>query len=379
MLSRPPIDRIAFLGISWYSILIVSAIILGVYLASREEKRIGLPQDTALDFSIYAIPLALICGRIYYVIFQWDYYAEDLISIFDLRGGGMAIFGAVIGGIIAAYIVSKKKKISILTILDIVVPSLVLGQAIGRWGNYLNMEAYGFRLAEEYLQFFPFAVEIPVGSAWYWHMATFFYESMWDIAVFVALYIIKTRTVKKGDTFMWYLLLYCAGRTIIEGLRDDSLTFYNEFVRISQIFSAIACLTVVILFFIRRKDKIRPLFITSLSASVVSFALCFIGEFERGAYGGLFQIAQVMLAVVAVLAAACLILALVTHTNKRCIIAQGILLVCSACVLLAGLGRSNSDNTLYVSFRQIVCMLSMITCGLTLYPFEKQTTLTTEK
>ena len=113
----------------------------------------------------------------------------------------------------------------------------MLGRGIGRWGNYINMEAYGLRIAEESLQFFPFAVEIPVGDVWYWHMATFFYEFCWDMFVFVLLMVIRNHRRRKGDVFCWYLLLYCSGRTVIEGLRNDSLTFISEFVRISQILS----------------------------------------------------------------------------------------------------------------------------------------------
>ena len=141
MLSRPMIDRIAFLGISWYAILIVGSILLGLAYCSYEARRLKIPQDTIIDFLLYAIPLGIICARIYYVVFRFNMYSEDLLSIFNIREGGLAIYGAVIGGLIAARLAVRKHGVSIACLLDTVAPALVLGQAIGRWGNYINMEA----------------------------------------------------------------------------------------------------------------------------------------------------------------------------------------------------------------------------------------------
>ena len=127
MLSRPMIDRIAFLGISWYAILIVAAIVFGLYISLRESRRQNLSDDVLLDFMLYAIPLAIVFARLYYVLFRFNMYSEDLLSVFNIREGGLAIYGGVIGGFIAARITAKKHKISTLTILDLVVPALVLG------------------------------------------------------------------------------------------------------------------------------------------------------------------------------------------------------------------------------------------------------------
>ena len=256
MLSRPMFDRIAFFGISWYSILIVAAILIGLAFCSRDAHRYRISQDALLDFLLYAIPLGIIFARLYYVVFRFNMYSDDLLSIFNIREGGLAIYGGVIGGLIAARITSKKHGIATLSLLDLVAPALVLGQGIGRWGNYINMEAYGLRVAEEALHFFPFAVEIPVGDFWYWHMATFFYEFCWNMLVFALLLLVRKHVRRSGDVFCWYLLLYCAGRTVIEGLRYDSLTFISEFVRISQVLSALAAFGVVIYFFVRIRDRI---------------------------------------------------------------------------------------------------------------------------
>lgn len=372
MLSRPMFDRIAFFGISWYSILIVAAIVIGLAFCSRDARRYRISQDALLDFLLYAIPLGIVFARLYYVVFRFNMYSDDLLSIFNIREGGLAIYGGVIGGLIAARIVSKKHSISTLSLLDLVAPALVLGQAIGRWGNYINMEAYGLRVAEESLHFFPFAVEIPVGNFWYWHMATFFYEFCWNMLVFALLMFIRRSARRKGDVFCWYLLLYCAGRTVIEGLRYDSLTFISEFVRISQVLSAIAAFGVVIYFFIRIRDSISVVTIMPLVSAVLCLVTTFLGEFERGAYSTLFAFSQ--WSMVALLASQIALIVLWTLDSGRFdlstalpLLADGLFIVL---LLVFGIARANEDNTYYVSLRQSAAMLQMILCGwLLCYPF----------
>ena len=376
MLSRPMIDRIAFLGISWYAILIVAAILIGLAFCTREARRLHVPQETIIDFLLYAIPLAIICARIYYVIFRFNMYSEDLLAIFNIREGGLAIFGGIIGGLIAARIAARRHQVPVLTLLDIVAPALVLGQAIGRWGNYINMEAYGLRISEEYLQFFPFAVEIPVGEIWYWHMATFFYEFCWDLIVFVLLLFIRHHKRRSGDVFCWYLLLYCAGRTVIEGLRNDSLTFISEFVRISQVLSAIAAFGVVLYFFLRIRDRISLVTIAPLVCAVLCLITTFLGEFERGAYSTLFPFSQASLVVL--ILASCAIIALWTVDSGSFDMKTALPLVLNALfiigLLITGVSRANADNTYYVSLRQSAAMLQMILCGwLLCYPFCPET------
>ena len=365
MLSRPMIDRIAFFGISWYAILIVAAILIGLAFCTREARRLHMPQDTIIDFLLYAIPLSIICARIYYVIFRFNMYSEDLLAIFNIREGGLAIFGGIIGGLIAARITARRHQVPLQTILDIVSPALVLGQAIGRWGNYINMEAYGLRISEEYLQFFPFAVEIPVGDIWYWHMATFFYEFCWDVLVFALLLLIRHHKRRCGDVFCWYLLLYCAGRTVIEGLRNDSLTFISEFVRISQVLSAIAAFGVVLYFFLRIRDRISLVTIAPVICAVLCLVTTFLGEFERGAYSTLFPFSQASLVLLILASAA--IVALWTIDSGSFDWKMALPLALNAVfiigLLIAGVGRANADNTYYVTLRQSAAMLQMILCG----------------
>lgn len=372
MLSRPMIDRVAFLGISWYAVLIVSSILIGYLYCKRESARLHLPQDTIIDFFLYAIPLGIICARIYYVVFRFNMYSEDILSIFNVREGGLAIYGGIIGGLIAARLISKKHGVSVLTLLDIVSPALVLGQGIGRWGNYINMEAYGLRISEEYLQFFPFAVEIPVGEVWYWHMATFFYEFCWDILVFVLLLLIRRHVRRKGDVFCWYLLLYCSGRTVIEGLRYDSLTFISEFVRISQVLSALSALGIVVYFFLRIRDRISLVTIAPLISAVLCLVTTFLGEFERGAYSTLFIWSQ--LSLIALILSEVCIIALWTLDSGRfdwhTVLPLALNSLFILGLLIAGFGRSNADNTYYVSLRQCAAMIQLILCGwLLCYPF----------
>lgn len=376
MLSRPMIDRIAFFGISWYAILIVSAILIGFVLANREARRLGVPHDTIIDFLLYAIPLGIICARIYYVVFRFNMYSEDLLSIFNIREGGLAIYGGVLGGLLAARIVSRKYDVPVLTLLDLAAPALVLGQAIGRWGNYINMEAYGLRIGEEALQFFPFAIEIPVGDVWYWHMATFFYEFCWNLLVFTLLLVIRRRQRRRGDVFCWYLLLYCAGRTVIEGLRYDSLTFISEFVRISQVLSALAAFGVVIYFFVRIRDRISLVTALPVVCGVLCLVTTFLGEFERGAYSTLFPFSQGSL--VLLIAASAAMIALWTLDSGRFDIKMALPLIVNSLfvggLLIAGISRSNADNTYYVSLRQCAAMIQMILCGwLLCYPFCPET------
>lgn len=377
MLSRPMLDRIAFLGISWYAILIVTAILIGLAYCTYEARRIRLPQDTIIDFALYAIPLAIVCARIYYVVFRFNMYSEDLWSVFNLREGGLAIYGGIIGGFIAARITARKHKVPLLTLLDVAAPALVLGQAIGRWGNYINMEAYGLRISEPYLQFFPFAVEIPVGDVWYWHMATFFYEFCWNLIVLTLLLYIRGHMRRRGDVFRWYLLLYCSGRTVIEGLRYDSLTFISEFVRISQVLSAIAAFGVVIYFFLRIRDRISLVTIAPLVCAVLCLITTFLGEFERGAYSTLFVYSQSCLALLIVSAVAIILLWSLDcgHFDWHTALPWAINIVFIASLLLAGIDRANADNTYYVSLRQAAAMLQLILCGWVLcYPFCPETT-----
>lgn len=225
----------------WYGLLIAMGVLAAVLLACSREKRLGLERDTTLNIALIAVPVAIICARLYYVLFSWEYYAAHPQEILNIRQGGLAIYGGVIGGVLAGWIYCRVKKVSFPKGLDLAAPSLALGQAIGRWGNFLNQEAYGAAVENPALQFFPLAVHID-GSGWHW--ATFFYESLW-CALIVAFILVAERKHffrRSGDIFGAYLLLYGVERALVEGLRTDSL--YLGPLRVSQLLSLMLVLGV---------------------------------------------------------------------------------------------------------------------------------------
>lgn len=234
-----PYSRTVFGGVPWYSALIVLGILAAVWLAGREEKRLGLPKDTVIDLALIVVPCGIIGARLYYVAMTWEVFAKNPLSILYIWEGGVAIYGGVIGGALGALVYARRKKLSFLRLADIIAPGLLLAQAIGRWGNYFNMEAYGPEIQNPVFWFFPAGVLIQSGDRWVWHMATFFYESLWNACGFAALWLMRKRQREPGNVFCWYLLIYGSGRFIIEQLREDSL--YLGALRVSQVMSLLLC------------------------------------------------------------------------------------------------------------------------------------------
>ena len=232
--------------IPWYSFLIVLGAAIAVFLAVREEKRTELKKDTVLDFVLILLPAGIIGARIYYVAFSWSQFRNDLLSVLKIWEGGIAIYGGVIAGVIAAWIFCRRRKISFLTLCDLIAPGLILAQAIGRWGNYFNQECYGLSVVNPALQFFPFAVQIQENGGLHWHMATFFYESVWNFMVFIFLMIARRKWFRyHGDVICFYAFLYACGRLIIEDFRTDSL-YASSTIRISQLLSVLICFLLLI-------------------------------------------------------------------------------------------------------------------------------------
>ena len=254
--------------IYWYGILISLAVVIAVAMVYTQAKKKGIDPDSMLDYALLTIPTAIVFARIYYVIFEWEQYADNPISVLYIWNGGIAIYGSIIGGVIATLIFSKWKKISFWTLADLVAPGLVLGQAIGRWGNFFNQEAFGPLVTEASRQFFPYAVYIErLGE---WHMATFFYESVACLAVFIFLLVYRARAknAPDGNLFLWYWVLYGIERFFVEGLREDSLwmfkgglpignlIFFPNGLRVSQALSfvmVIAFAIVLLVRFIKRR------------------------------------------------------------------------------------------------------------------------------
>ncbi|GAB6084913.1 prolipoprotein diacylglyceryl transferase [Alkaliphilus crotonatoxidans] len=210
-------DPIAFtvfgIEIAWYGILIGLGMALGVVVATRRAKAENLPEDIIIDFCLVAVPFAVLCTRLYYVAFNWDYYGRYPSQIFNFRQGGLAIHGGIIGGVLACYFFCRYKKIGFWKMADICAPSLILGQAIGRWGNYFNQEAHGGPTD------LPWGIMIDGVKV----HPTFLYESLWNLAVFFFLLYYTKKKKFEGEIFIYYLILYSLARFFIEGLRTDSL------------------------------------------------------------------------------------------------------------------------------------------------------------
>ena len=246
------IDPVAFslgpLPIYWYGILISSAVLVGTYLALREAKRQDLDPDLFLNTIIISLPAAFIGARLYYVIFNWEYYSKFPAEIPATWHGGLAIHGGLIAAFLVAYLMLRKYRIEFWKAADVAAPSVALGQAIGRWGNYFNQEAYGYEVDPAQV---PWAMYI---DGAYRHPA-FLYESLWDLAVFLFLIWFRRREgIKSGDVFLSYAIAYSAGRFVIEGFRTDSLMLTPE-LRAAQVVSAVVIITAAVLLYVRHKHK----------------------------------------------------------------------------------------------------------------------------
>ena len=285
-MSSIPYSRFIFGQVPWYSFLIVIGASFAIFLAAREERRIGLPKDTIIDLALFLLPCGIIGARLYYVIFSWIQFKDDPLSIFRVWEGGLAIYGGIISGLLVLLLFCRKRRLSALTLCDIIAPGLVLAQALGRWGNWFNIEAYGLTVTDPALCFFPYAVQVPE-DGYAWHMATFFYESFWNLFVFVFLMIGRRKSLRlRGDVFCFYLLLYAAGRLVIEELRLDSL-YASSSVRVSQLLSILLCIGVVVRYtvLLRRQERLSaPLKYTvlpvSAAASVLALVFALFGSFS---------------------------------------------------------------------------------------------------
>lgn len=245
-------DPVAFqlfgLEVRWYGILIAMGVLIGAVIALREAKRLGLEEETLLDFLIWAVPLCLLGARIYYVIFTWDIYRDNPIKAFDIRGGGLAIHGSIITAILVAIIFTRIKKISFWTLADACAPSLILGQAIGRWGNYLNQEAHGGPTD------LPWGIMVKGVKV----HPTFLYESIWNFAVFAfLLWYARNKQKVKGEVFLLYIALYSFIRLFVEGLRTDSLMLGP--IKVAQLMSLVGMAVASFILYRRRKEGIDKL------------------------------------------------------------------------------------------------------------------------
>lgn len=243
-------------SIAYYGIVIVTGMMIAIWIAQREAKRTGQNPEQYLDLAMIGIAAGILGARIYYVIFAWDYYKDDLLSIFNIRQGGLAIYGGIIGACIAVVIYSRKKKQNFSLLMDTASMSIVFGQIMGRWGNFFNREAFG-----DYTNNL-FAMQLPVSAVraneitqkMWDHVVTvngveyiqvhptFLYESLWNVGVLLFLFWFRKRKKFNGEMFLMYLIGYGLGRIWIEGLRTDQLLLPVVGLPVSQLLSG--CLVV---------------------------------------------------------------------------------------------------------------------------------------
>ena len=243
-------------SIAYYGIVIVTGMMIAIWIAQREAKRTGQNPEQYLDLAMFGIAAGILGARIYYVIFAWDYYKDDLLSIFNIRQGGLAIYGGIIGACIAVVIYSRKKKQNFSLLMDTASMSIVFGQIMGRWGNFFNREAFG-----DYTNNL-FAMQLPVSAVraneitqkMWDHVVTvngveyiqvhptFLYESLWNVGVLLFLFWFRKRKKFNGEVFLMYLIGYGLGRIWIEGLRTDQLLLPVVGLPVSQLLSG--CLVV---------------------------------------------------------------------------------------------------------------------------------------
>lgn len=254
--------------IRFYGMIIALGLICGALLAYHGAKKTNQKVDDYIDYTFFAVIGAIICARIYYVAFEWDYYSKHLKEIIDIRGGGIAIYGAIIGGVIALIIFTKVKKLSFFKMADTIIPGLLIGQIIGRWGNFFNREAFG-GYTNNLL-----AMQIPLsdvtvgkitddmivnvaGTSYVQVHPTFFYESVLNLVLLILILVFRDKKKFQGETLCRYCVGYGIIRFFVEGLRTDQLQFHNG-IAISQVVSIV--ISVVGLFFIifmrvRLRDK----------------------------------------------------------------------------------------------------------------------------
>ena len=227
------------LTIHYYGLIIAIGLLLGMFYSCKRSKEFGLKEDDVLDGFLWVTPFAIVCARIYYVAFSWANYRDNPISVLYIWNGGIAIYGGVLGAVLGMWVLCKVKKLKFTAVLDLILTAFLIGQFIGRWGNFMNREAFGAP-AESFLRMGLFNTKT---GSWEYYHPTFLYESMWNVAGFLLLHFLSRRRQYDGQVALGYAAWYGLGRAMIEGLRVDSL-YWGPF-RVSQVLAAVTCVTAV--------------------------------------------------------------------------------------------------------------------------------------
>lgn len=248
---------LGIIKIYWYSVMIFIGLLIGGVLALNEAKKWKIPEDFMINYFFFLVPISLIGARIYYVLFNLDYYSNDWLSIFKVWEGGLGIHGGIIAGIIWTLIYCKKYKVNFFRLTDIMVVSLIIGQAIGRWGNFFNQEAYGGITTLEFLNNLhlpDFIIDNMYINGAY-HHPTFLYESIWCMIGFIGLLIVRRyRYIKIGQITGIYFIWYGIGRFFIEGMRTDSLMLGS--LKMAQLISILMIIIGAVLIFVFQKKSV---------------------------------------------------------------------------------------------------------------------------
>lgn len=257
--------------IYWYGIIIALAMLIGISLATKEAQKLGLEEDPMVDMALWAIPIGFIGARLYYVLFKWDYYIQNPSEIIAIWNGGIAIYGGLIAGGLAVYWFARRKKMTLTLLLDILAPSVLLAQSIGRWGNFINQEAHGGAVSRQFLEtlYLPeFIIEQMNINGTYYH-PTFLYESLWSLLGFILLIILRNQKglLRRGEVALSYVIWYSFGRFFIEGMRTDSL-WIGDIMRASQVLSLVLFISAIVLWIYRRRAyPTKPYYSEGLIAS----------------------------------------------------------------------------------------------------------------
>ncbi len=272
--NLPKSFHIFGISVAFYGCIIAFGMLMGIWVVCLEAKRTGQNYNQYIDFAIYAIVFSVIGARLYYVAFSWDYYKENPAEIINIREGGLAIYGGVIAAFLTGYIYTRIKKLSFRKMADTAIPGLLLGQVIGRWGNFFNREAFGGVALDSN----PFAMRIFFGNNYSISQVpevvrqnmeqmsgkslaelgyiqvhpTFLYESLWNLMVLLLIFLFRKKKLYDGEVVLWYLIGYGLGRAIIEGMRTDQLIMPVTGWPVSQFLSIILCIVAGIIVVVKR-------------------------------------------------------------------------------------------------------------------------------
>ncbi|MYV05379.1 MULTISPECIES: prolipoprotein diacylglyceryl transferase [Furfurilactobacillus] len=255
--------------VHWYGVIITTGVFIALWLSVREARRRQINPDDLYDFLLWALPVALISARIYYVVFQWSYYQHHLDQIIAIWDGGIAIYGSLIGAIIVVILFTRWRKIPTFLFLDVLAPTVIMAQGIGRWGNFMNQEAFGkiTTLAHLHALHLPQFIITQMDIGGVYRTPTFLYESVWDIAGFI--FLLATRHIKglylRGEVFFIYVAWYAFGRFFVEGMRTDSLMLGPA--RVSQWLSVVLFVGAWVWLIIRRRQHNVPSYLSGMTVA----------------------------------------------------------------------------------------------------------------